>query len=190
MNLQGFTARNAFRNVCETIPCYTRSRKEEATMHTNRTQPKLNAKMGLIIISILSLINAGVGTAIAVKDNLPSITPVFTTGKPALEDFLTGNGTALSPPLYLCIITLLLILLAFQPKWPGMVGVVGLTMLGVIFLLGEFVETNTYRALNPVTFNLPVALVILVEIVLALLMIAFGGITIIQERQAHHHAAR
>lgn len=29
----------------------------------------------------------------------------LTTGKPALEDFLTGNGTALSPPLYLCIIS-------------------------------------------------------------------------------------
>src|SRR6266566_7102596 len=190
MNLQGFTARNASRNVCETISCYTRSRKEEATMHTNRTQPKLNAKMGLIIISILSLVNAGVGTAFAVKDNLPSITPVFTTGKPALEDFLTGNGTALSPPLYLCIVTLLLILLAFQPKWPGMVGIVGLTILGVIFLLGEFVETNTYRALNPVTFNLPVALVILAEIVLALLMIAFGVVAIVQQRQAHRQAAR
>src|SRR6266702_1788562 len=190
MNLQGFTARNASRNVCETIPCYTRSRKEEATMHTNRTQPKLNAKMGLIIISILSLINAGVGTAIAVKDNLPSITPVFTTGKPALEDFLTGNGTALSPPLYLCIITLLLILLAFQPKWPGMVGVVGLTILGGIFLLGEFVETNTYRVLNPVTFDLPIALVVLIEIVLALLMISFGVVTIVQQRQTHRQAAR
>ena len=53
-----------------------------------------------------------------------------------------------------------------------MVGIVGLTILGVIFLLGEFVETNTYRVLNPVTFNLPVALVVLTEIILALLMIA------------------
>ncbi len=42
----------------------------------------------------------------------------------------------------------------------------------MIFLLGEFVETNTYRVLNPVSFNLPVALVILTEIILALLMIA------------------
>jgi len=156
----------------------------------SRSQPKLNAKMGLIVTSILSLVNASVGRVIAVKENLPSVTPVLTTGKPALEDFLTGNGTALSPPLYLCIVTLLLILLAFQPKWPGMVGIVGLTILGVIFLLGEFVETNTYRVLNPVTFNLQVALVVLVEIILALLMIAFGGVTIIQERQAHHQASR
>jgi len=127
---------------------------------------------------------------LAIKENLPSVTPIITTGKPALEDFLTGNGTALSPPLYLCIVTLLLILLTFQPKRTGMVGVIGLTILGGIFLLGEFVETNTYRALNPVSFNLPVALVILAEIVLALLMIAFGGITIFQERQAHHQAPR
>ena len=141
--------------------------------------------MGLIVISILSLVNAVIGTVIAVKQNLPSVTPILTTGKPALEDFLTGNGTALSPPLYLCIITLLLIILAFRPKRPGMVGVVGLTILGAIFLIGEFVETNTYRVLNPITFNLPVALDVLTEIILALLMITFGAITIIQERQAH-----
>ena len=158
-------------------------------MYQNMSQPKLNAKMGLIIVAILSLVNAGVGTAIAVKQNLPSVTPVFTTGKPALEDFLTGNGTALSPPLYLCIATLLLILLAFQPRWPGMVGVVGLTILGFFFLVGEFAEKNTYRVLNPLTFNLPIAVDVLIEIILALLMITFGVIAIIQERQAHHQAA-
>ena len=158
-------------------------------MYTSRSQPKLNAKMGLIIIAILSLVNAAIGTTIAVKENLPSVTPILTTGKPALEDFLTGNGTALSPPLYLCIITLLLIILAFQPKLPGKIGVVGLTILGFIFLLGEFVETNTYRVLNPVTFYLPVALDVLMEIILALLMITFGIITIMHERQAHQQAA-
>ena len=158
-------------------------------MYTSRSQPKLNAKMGLIIIAILSLVNAVIGTTIAVKQNLPSVTPILTTGKPALEDFLTGNGTALSPPLYLCIITLLLIILAFQPKLPGKIGVVGLTILGFIFLLGEFIETNTYRVLNPATFNVPVALDVLIEISLALLMITFGIITIMHENQAQHQAA-
>jgi hypothetical protein len=153
-------------------------------MYTSRLQPKLNTKMGLISIAILSLVNAAIGTTLAVKENLPSLTPILTTGKPALEDFLTGNGTALSPPLYLCIITLLLIILAFQPKLPGKIGVVGLTILGFIFLLGEFIETNTYRVLNPVTFNMPVAFDALIEIILALLMITFGIITIMHERQA------
>ena len=71
-----------------------------------------------------------------------------------------------------------------------MVGVVGLTILGGFFLLGEFIETNTYRVLNPITFNLPLALAVLIEIILALLMIASGGMTIIQERQAHCQLAR
>ena len=158
-------------------------------MYTSKSQPKLKAKMGLIVTSTLSLVNAAIGTTLAVKENLPSVTPILTTGKPALEDFLTGNGTALSPPLYLCIITLLLIILAFQPKLPGKIGVVGLTILGFIFLLGEFIETNTYRVLNPVTFNMPVAFDVLIEIILALLMITFGIITIMHERQAHHQAA-
>jgi hypothetical protein len=159
-------------------------------MNTSRSQPKLNAKMGLIVTSILSLVNAAIGTVIAVKQNIPSVTPILTTGKQPLEDFLIGNGTALSPPLYLCIATLLLIILAFQTKWPGKVGVVGLTILGLIFLIGEFIETNTYRVLNPTTFNLPVALDVLIEVVLALLMITFGVLTIIQERQAHSQPAR
>lgn len=157
-------------------------------MHTSRPQPKWNAKMGLVVTSILSLVNAGAGTVIAVKENLTSVTLVYTTGKPALEDFLTGNGTALSPPLYLCIVALLLIVLAFLPKRPGMIGVVGLTILGVIFLLGAFAETSTYRVLNPVAFDLPVALVTLTEIVLALLMIVFGGVEIIHQRQAHRQS--
>lgn len=158
-------------------------------MHMSTLKPKRNARMGLVITSILSLVNAGVGTVLAVKENLPSVTLVFTTGKSALEDFLTGNGTALSPPLYLCIVALLLILLAFQSKRPGMVGVIGLTILGVIFLLGEFAETSTYRALNPVTFDIPVALVTLTAIVLALLMIAFGAVEIVHRRQAHRQGA-
>ena len=158
-------------------------------MNMSASQSKLKAKMCLIIISLLSLVNAAIGTIIAVKQNLPSVTPILTTGKPAFEDFLTGNGTALSPPLYLCIITLLLIILAFLPKWPGKIGVIGLTILGFIFLLGELVERNTYRVLNPSTFNVPVAIDVLVEIILALLMITFGIITIMQERQIHQQAA-
>ncbi len=62
-------------------------------MHMNRPTTKLNAKIGLVVTSILYLVNAGVGTVLAVKENLPSMT-FITSGKPALEDFLTGNGTA------------------------------------------------------------------------------------------------
>ncbi|HEY6539698.1 MAG TPA: hypothetical protein VIZ18_02130, partial [Ktedonobacteraceae bacterium] len=77
-------------------------------MNTIRTQSKLNPRNSLIITSILYLFIASIGTLIATRETLPSMTfiPAFITGKPALEDFLTGNGTALSPPLYLCLATI------------------------------------------------------------------------------------
>ena len=158
-------------------------------MSTSKLQPKLNAKMGLLVASILSLINACIDTVIAVKQNLPSVLPIFTTGKPALEDFLTGNGTALSPPLYLCLIVVVLLILAWQPKRLGMIGAVGLTILGVLFLPAILVERLTSQLLHLLTVDLPVALVQLADIVLPLLMIAFGGAEIVHRRHAHRHGA-
>lgn len=157
-------------------------------MNTNRPITKLNAKMGLVVTSILYLVNAGVGTVIAVKENLPSMT-FITSGKPALEDFLTGNGTALSPPLYLCLIVILLLILACLPKRLGMIGVVGLTILGVLFLPAILVERLTSQLIHLLTVDLPVALVQLADIVLPLLMIAFGAVEILKRRQAHRQGA-
>ena len=157
-------------------------------MHMSRPKTKLNAKMGLVVTSILYLVNAAIGTALAVKENLPSMT-FITSGKPALEDFLTGNGTALSPPLYLCLIVVVLLILAWQPKRLGMIGVVGLTILGVLFLPAILVERHTSQVLHLLTVDLPVALVQLADIVLPLLMIAFGGVEILKRRQAHRQGA-
>jgi hypothetical protein len=153
-------------------------------MNTIRSQPKLNAQRSLIFVSTLYLFIAAIGTQIAVRENLPSVTfiPALVTGKPALDDFLTGNGTALSPPLYLCLVAVLLLILACLPKWPGIVGTIGLTILGMIFLLGIFAERLTYRVLNPATLDLHLALVELLAIVLPLLMIVFGGIEIAHKR--------
>ncbi len=146
-------------------------------MNAIRTQSRLNARSSLIITSMLYLIYTAVSTLIAVRENLPSLTfiTILTTGKPALEDFLTGNGTALSPPLYLCTALILLLVLACLPNRLGVIGTIGLTFLGMIFLLGMFVERLTYRVLNPATFDLHLALVEIAAIVLPLLMIFFGG---------------
>jgi hypothetical protein len=162
--------------------------KEGASMNTNRPKTKLNAKIGLVVTSILYLVNAGVGTVLAVKENLPSVT-FITSGKPALEDFLTGNGTAISPPLYMCLIVVVLLILACLPKRLGMIGVVGLTILGVLFLPAILVERLTSQFLHLLTVDLPVALVQLVDIVLPLLMIVFGGLEIVHWRQTHLQGA-
>jgi len=155
-------------------------------MNIVSSQPKLNARIGLIIASILYLLIAAIGTLIAVRENLPSQTsiPAFITGKPALEDFLTGNGTALSPPLYLCLIAILLLILACLSNRLATVGIVGLTILGAIFLCGIFAERLTYRVLNPATFDFSLAPVELLAIVLPLLMVVFGGMEIARRRSS------
>ena len=146
-------------------------------MNIVRTQPKSNARISLIIASILYLLIAVAGTLIAIRENLPSRTfiPAFITGKPALADFLTGNGTALSPPLYLCLVEAVLVVLACLPNRSAMVGIVGLTILGTIYLFGILIERLTYRVLNPATFDFSLVLVELFAIILPLLMIIFGG---------------
>jgi hypothetical protein len=148
---------------------------KENTMDRNdySSKSQMNVRRKLIAVSCLYLVNASFGVLIAIQNNLPSVT-LFKSGKPALEDFLIGYGTALSPPLVLCIATILLIILSFRPKRLGTFATLGLLLLGVLFLLGELAETITYRALNPATFDLPIALVKSTAIVLALLMITFG----------------
>ena len=153
-------------------------------MSDNRPRAKLNAQKSLILISILYLVNAVIGTLLAVQANLPA--EFFgKDGKPALEDFLIGNGTALSAPLYLCIILVLFIILAFQPRRLGTFGTVGLTILGVFFIVGALGEPITYKVLNPATFDLPKALVVVIEIVLPLLMVTFGIIELVNRRHAN-----
>lgn len=145
-------------------------------MNIVRTQSRLHARKALGITSVLYLLIAGIGTVIAVRENLPSQTfiPAFITGKPALEDFLTGNGTALSPPLYLYLIAIVMLIVACLPNRLATIGIVGLTILGAIFLLGIFAERLTYRVLNPATFDFSLAPVELLAIVLPLLMVVFG----------------
>lgn len=156
-------------------------------MNAIRLQSRLNVRNGLVFASILYLLIAVVGTLIATRENLPSQTfiPAFITGKPALEDFLTGNGTALSPPLYLCLFEVLLLVVACLPNRLAMVGIVGLTILGAIFLFGIFIERLTYRVLNPASFDFSLAPLELLAIVLPLLMIVFGGLEIARKRSSN-----
>jgi hypothetical protein len=153
-------------------------------MNIVSSQPKVNTRIGLIIASILYLFIAVIGTLIAVRQNLPSRTfiPAFITGKPALEDFLTGNGTALSPPLYLCLVEVVLVVLACLPNRSAMIGIVGLTILGTIYLCGILVERHTYQVLNAATFDFSLTLVELLAIILPLLIIIFGAMEIAHRR--------
>ncbi len=150
-------------------------------MEKSRSKRRSNVQKTLIVVSLLYLVNASIGTTIAIQDNLPSVT-LFKSGLPALEDFLFGFGTALSPPLFLCIAAVVCIILTFQSERPVEIGITGLVILAVFYTIGAFAETITYRVLNPATFDLPKALVVIVEIVLPLAMIGLGVWELLRRR--------
>ena len=155
-------------------------------MNRSESRWRWNVQRTLILVSLLYLVNASIGTVIAIQENLPSVT-LFKNGLPAQEDFLIGFGTALSPPLFFCIMAALLVIMTLQPKRLGEIGVTGLAILGMLFTIGAFAETITYQVLNPATFDLPKALVVVAEIVLPLAVIVLGGWELVRRRQARLH---
>ncbi len=129
---------------------------------------------GLIVSSILYLVNAGVGAKIALSENLPGEFAGKRSGKSARDDFVTGFGTALSSSLIMLVVQALFIMLALRPGRSGTLGVGGLTVNGVLFTVGMLGEPITYKVFNPRAFDLPKAMVVSGNIVLPLLMLVFG----------------
>ncbi|MDP8970836.1 MAG: hypothetical protein M3N52_10165 [Actinomycetota bacterium] len=54
-------------------------------------------------MTVLYLLNALMGTALAIRDDLPGRPAGVRTGLAPSRDFVFGLGTALSPPLVLCL---------------------------------------------------------------------------------------
>jgi hypothetical protein len=94
----------------------------------------------LVASSLLYMVLALVGAAIALGENRPAAPGGLSTGLPALRDFLYGNGTALSPPLYMLIIQVILTYLALRSARWRTLGVIGLTVLGLLFGMGMLAE--------------------------------------------------
>lgn len=128
----------------------------------------------LIVASSLYLINAGAGATIAIRNNLPGEFAGKRSGKSARDDFVSGSGTALSPPLIMFVVQALCIVLARRPGRSGTLGVAGLTINGALFAIGMLGEPITYKVFNPRTFDLPKAMVVAGNIALPLRMLVFG----------------
>jgi hypothetical protein len=129
----------------------------------------------LVITSILYMVIALIGAMVAIMENRPAAAGGFSTGLPVVQDFLYGNGTAMSPPLYMLIALVIFTVLAFrQDRW-GTVGVGGLTIAGLLFCIGALVEPILLEVLNPATFELLKALIEAGLIFLPFLMMIFGA---------------
>ena len=123
---------------------------------------------------IFYIIFALVGAGVAIRENRPSDPGGWSTGLPALQDFLYGNGTAMSPPLYMIIVVAVFTLLAHRRDRWGKVGVGGLTICGLLFSIGALVEPILFEIFNPKQFDLFKAVIEAGLIILPLVIMVFG----------------
>ena len=128
----------------------------------------------LIACSVLYVVWASIAAVVAIAENRPGEFAGFSTGLPALQNFLYGMGTGMSPPLFHLIVQVVLTILApRRDRWGG-VGVVGLAIFGVLTFIGAIFEPINLELLNPVTFNLLRAVIQSGMIIVPFAMFVFG----------------
>lgn len=130
--------------------------------------------IGLVIASILILFSASVGTTLAIRDHLPARFGNILQGNDVVQDFITFNGTALSAPLFLLLCQIVFTVLVFRSGKIGMAGVIGLTVLGVCYTLGQLGEPIFVRTFTMATFDATFAAILIANIVFPLMMVIFG----------------
>ena len=127
----------------------------------------------LVIASILYVVLALIATGIAIAENRKAeFGP--TTSLPVMQDFLYGSGTAMSPPLYWLIAQVVLTILAPRRDRWGTIGVVGLALFGLLFIIGTLGEPINLEIFNPLTFDLLKAVIQATTIIVLLAMMIFG----------------
>lgn len=107
----------------------------------------------LVLWSLCYLASATAGTALAIAQHLPARFGGILNGNDVAMDFLTLNGTALSPALFMLLTQVAFTVLALRPGSARKVGVVGLTVLGVLYIMGQLGEPILVETFNAATFN-------------------------------------
>jgi hypothetical protein len=96
------------------------------------------------------------------------------SGKPVLQDFLYGGGTAMSPGLPWLIAQALLTVLVFRKSWWGMFGVVGLIIFGLLSGVFSLTEPIVREIYGPGVFDPLKAVIEAGIIILPFVMMVFG----------------
>jgi hypothetical protein len=109
----------------------------------------VNSSVLYIVISII----AGI---FAVQANLPAqpMGEGSGSGKPVLQDFLFGGGTAMSPGIPWLIAQVILTALTFRKNSLGTVGVLGLSFHALLSGIFSVTEPNFQKVFNLETFNI------------------------------------
>lgn len=140
-------------------------------MMTANVSPSLKR---LVRSSILYLLFALVAAIVAIRENRPAEFAGSMSGLPVLQDFIYGMGTAMSPPLYAMLVLALLTILSLRAGRRGLIGVVGLTIAGLLFSIGALGEPINLELLNPASFDPLKAVLQTGMILVPLLMAVFG----------------
>lgn len=117
----------------------------------------------LLTSSGLYLATAAVGTALAIRKYLPARALGITWGTAPAADFVRGNGTGLSAPLYMLVLLALTTLGALRDDIWGSRALRFLTVQGAVFIAGQLSEPITWRALRKDEGDAPTAVVTLLN---------------------------
>ena len=137
--------------------------------------PKTPRTLRLLTAStILYMLIALLAGLAAIAWDLPAEFGGSRTGLTVTRDFLYGMGTAISPPLYTVLIQLaLLVLTRRMDRW-GIVGVLGLTLIGLMTFIGALGEPINKRIFSPAAFDPLKALLMAAQILLSLAILICG----------------
>lgn len=129
---------------------------------------------GLVLFSVCNLVSMSIGAIFSIALHLPARFGGLLSGNEVQQDFFFINGTALSPNVWMLLGQVALIGCALRRGRGGMVGVIGLTLLGVVTSLGQLGEPIALRAFSPATFAGVQASLVAANIVSSLIMFSFG----------------
>jgi hypothetical protein len=140
----------------------------------NKTTP--TSLKRLVTSSLLYIVIALIAASIAINENLPAqpMGEGSGSGKPVLQDFLYGSGTAMSPGLPWLTAQALFTVLVFRKSWWGMFGVVGLIIFGLLSGVFSLTEPIVREIYGPAVFDPLKALIEAGIIILPFVMMVFG----------------
>ena len=130
----------------------------------------------LVISSIVYIVIALMAGTYGVNANLPAqpMGEGSGSGRPVLQEFLFGNGTAMSPGIPWLIAQVILTFWAFRKNWLGTVGVPGLSFHGLLSGIFSTTEPNFQKVFSPATFDLFRAVIQLGVTVTPFVIMVFG----------------
>jgi len=134
----------------------------------------------LIISSILYIVISIIATGMAISENRPAEFGGTSTNLSVVQDFLYGQGTAMSPPLYWLVIQALLTIIATRRNFWGVVGVTGLAIFGLLSGIGALGEPIIKEIFSLATFDLVKVIVQAGMIAIPFLFMAFAIMELIR----------